>query len=242
VRPYLAQVPGARAAMQALRRARKMFTSPGYREARRLLRTGRVGLFQPHNTTRPDRYPELFGWLGETFAAAPAPRILSFGCSTGEEIVAIKSRLPRAQVTGVDINRGNLIEAATKTRPFGDSVRLVEANSLHGEPADGYDAILCLTVLMNRRLGVERRSDCGDLLPFAQFEAAVADIARCVTPGGYLVIHSSNFRFCDTAAFARFTPTAFQPPLRSDPAPLFGPDNRLQPGAVYRDAIFRKLH
>jgi SAM-dependent methyltransferase len=174
-----------------------------------------------------------------TFAAVPEPCILSFGCSTGEEIVTLKSYLPQAQLTGIDINRGNLVEAAAKAKRFGHSVRLVEASSLGAEPDDCYDAVLCLTVLLDRRLRLERRTDCSDVLLFSQFEAAVAGVARCVKPGGYLVIHGCNFRFCDTAAFAQFAPAAFQP--EPTDAPVFDRDNRLLPGVVYRDAIFCKI-
>ena len=59
-------------------------------------------------------------------------------------------------------------------------------------------------------------------------------------PGGYLVIYGSNFNFHETAVAGQFAPAAFQPPPKSSP-PAFGPDNRLRPGAIHTEAIFRKL-
>jgi len=240
LRPLLRRIPGAVAAHVALRHIATLAVSPGYREAQRLGRTGRAGLFQPENTTRPNRYPEIFAWLRETLAADPTPRILSFGCSTGEEIVTLKSYLPQAHITGIDINRGNLIEAAAKTRGFGDSVRLIEASSLADEPPDYYDAILCLTVLLNRKLRLEQLTDSSAILPFAQFEAAVTDIARCVKPGGYLVIYGTNFDFGDTAIAAQFAPSAFQPKPEETPAPAFSRENRLIPGRTHDEAIYQR--
>jgi tRNA G46 methylase TrmB len=64
---------------------------------------------QGPNTTALNRYPEIF-----TAAAAAAPnaqRILSFGCSTGEECVTLASYFPSAQIVGTDINPVNLIKA-----------------------------------------------------------------------------------------------------------------------------------
>jgi hypothetical protein len=82
-------------------------------DVRRLLRTaeGRSVLwtrFAPgrevHQTTpqtAEDRYPELFDELARL---ARGQRILSLGCSTGEELAAIRRRFPAVEIVAAEIN------------------------------------------------------------------------------------------------------------------------------------------
>ena len=49
-----------------------------------------------------DRYPELFDLAARL--APDARRILSFGCSTGEELVSLRRRFPEAEIVGAEIN------------------------------------------------------------------------------------------------------------------------------------------
>src|SRR5690242_19616262 len=52
--------------------------------------------------TAKERYPELFDLAASL--VPEAKRILSFGCSTGEELVALRRRFPTAEIIGVEIN------------------------------------------------------------------------------------------------------------------------------------------
>ena len=92
-----------------------------YTAPQRLLRNIRRGQFtrlvaslhprchQGPNKTALNRYPEIFAAAA---AAAPnAQRILSFGCSTGEECVTLANYFPGAQIVGTDINPLNLLKA-----------------------------------------------------------------------------------------------------------------------------------
>src|SRR5688572_209783 len=74
-------------------------------EGRARLLTSLFHRGEVHQTTPytiEERYPELFD-----FAARMAPaarRIMSFGCSTGEELSAVRLRFPSATIVGVEIN------------------------------------------------------------------------------------------------------------------------------------------
>ncbi len=84
-----------------------------------------------------------------------------------------------------------------------------------------------MAVLRHGDLKAPGLSRCDSLLSFAKFERAVAELDRCLAPGGFLAIRHSHFRFRDTTVAARFEcvlsvtlPPAVAPPL------LFGRDNR----------------
>ena len=62
--------------------------------------------FQPFNFTRADRYPWPFAFARDQLPANA--NILSFGCSTGEEIISLKAYLPSAHIRGQDIDPRNV--------------------------------------------------------------------------------------------------------------------------------------
>ncbi len=74
---------------------------PELRMVERMRRRQQHGVFQQWPHTEPDRYPQLFDALAERLAGIAAPRILSFGCSSGEEVRALRQRIPAARITGV---------------------------------------------------------------------------------------------------------------------------------------------
>lgn len=53
----------------------------------------RDDLFQPYNDTSLDRYPAIFRFLQGELAAIEEPRVLSFGCSTGEEVFSLRGHV-----------------------------------------------------------------------------------------------------------------------------------------------------
>ncbi|MEW5769960.1 MAG: hypothetical protein AB1831_06280 [Pseudomonadota bacterium] len=79
------------------------------------------------------------------------------------------------------------------------------------------------------------------MIRFADFERQVTALARCLKPGGYLVIRHSNFRFSDTATSAEFDiALCVLPKPGIERTPLYGRDNRLLAQVVYNDTVFRK--
>ncbi len=100
---------------------------------------------------------------------------------------------------------------------------------------DGEVAVLCHGDLTVTRAG---RSE--PLLRFADFERTVADLARCVKPGGLLFLHTTNFRFCDTAAASGFDTVLEARPEQLAPDVLYDRDGRLMPGERYLPVGFRK--
>jgi SAM-dependent methyltransferase len=183
---------------------RKLRQSQVYKLSRRVLRTIRRGHYmklvaclhpgchQAPNRTALNRYPEIFS---ASAAAVPnARRILSFGCSTGEECITLARYFPTAQIVGVDINPLNLLKAR---KHRSEQIRFAYASDRIMSEFGGFDAVFCMSVFMNTsRSKRERLADC---YPFDRFEERALFLESVVRPGGLLVIHGSPYRFGDTA-------------------------------------------
>lgn len=150
------------------------------------------------STTAADRYPQLFREAARVFGGANGGKILSFGCSTGEECFSLKKYFPQATIVGVDINKRNLTKAIKKNR-FKD-VSFFHSTNENIKNNGGYDLIFCLSVLC-RWEDTKNVSNCEQLYPFEKFEMTVGSLADSLLPNGLLVVYNSNFRFEDTGTF-----------------------------------------
>jgi len=225
-------VPGAMALARWLHRR----IDPGLRAIAKAERVFAGELFQPWPTTETNRYPALFDALAERLARLPAPRVLSFGCASGEEMRALRDRLPLAQLTGIDAN-ARAIAAARAADP---SPLSRYRHAARPDPGETFDAVLAMAVFRHGQLSADQAGDCSALLPFARFEAGVAMLDACLEPGGYLMIGNAQLRFCDTRIARRY---AVEPqrlaPVPGDPR--YGCDNRRLSDETYDEVLFRKL-
>jgi hypothetical protein len=90
------------------------FTDGSYRSG--ILTRIRFGRYyhQQVTFTASNRYPLLFQACADYLASVKSPRILSFGCSTGEEVFSIGEYIPDAKIMGIDINRWCLKQCQNK--------------------------------------------------------------------------------------------------------------------------------
>jgi len=210
---------------------------------RRRFRRPLPGQFQAYSHTLPDRYPWLFNFARANIGDSAGARILSFGCSHGEEVFTLRKYFPSAMIKGIDIEPGNISRCEARAQS-GDAsgITFAVAANTETEPAEFYDAIFCLAVLCLGDLTVSgaRRSD--PHLYFKDFERMVTDFSRCLKPGGILFLHTTNFRFGDTAVSRNFD-IVFEASLAQlAPDVLFDNDNRLLSGARYLPVGFRKRY
>ena len=225
------RVPGAMAAGRWLHRR----LDPELRAIECSQRTHGPALFQPFPDTCEERYPALFDALAARLALLEAPRILSFGCSSGEEARALRRRLPRARITGIDANARAIARARRADR---DPLSRYVCTS-RVPPDERFDAILALAVFRHGELEALRPGSCAAILPFARFCAGIAMLDAALEPGGWLAIWNAQFRFADTPAAPRYRsePLAMLTPPQ---ALLYGPDDRRLIGATYAEALFRR--
>ncbi len=229
--------------LRAARVFHRFATDENYRNAA-LVRLARpYNLFQPDNFTLPDRYPDLFRLAAREIGDGPGKQILSFGCSTGEEVFALRGYFPTARITGLDINRHNITVCKRTLSQRPDSaISFRIAGSAVDEGEGAYDAIFCMAVFRHGSLtGDVAKERCDDLIRFADFDNATANLAKSLKDGGLLFIENSNFRFCDTHAYRHFDVVDAPAGEPRDAARRpYDRQNRLIPGPAYRDVAFRK--
>lgn len=199
------------------------------------------GLYQPYITTSDDRYPEIFKYAQEQIGDGPNVRVLSVGCSTGEEVFSLRHYFSEATIVGLDINPFNIAVCRVRKLKLGQKkVRFSVAASTVGESNASYDAIFAMALFRHGDLSRSPHpSKCDHLIRFADFEKSVTDMARILRPGGLLILHHAMFRFEDTNAAAGFK-TVFS--LKPDPtAPVYDREDRLMDVADSFGVVFQRI-
>jgi SAM-dependent methyltransferase len=208
---------------------------------RRRFRRPVPGRFQPYSHTLPNRYPWLFDFARANITDSFDTRVLSFGCSRGEEVFSLRKYFSVSAIRGIDIEPGNIsrCEARALVSDSAGMTFAVAANT-EMEPADCYDAIFCLAVLCLGDLTVSGSQRSDPYLYFRDFERMVTDFARCLKPRGFLFLLTTNFRFSDARVSRDFDVVLEADPAHLAPDVLFDDNNKLLPGARYLPVGFRK--
>jgi hypothetical protein len=240
-----------RAPKQALRRlpgwhalvlARQLLAGgePRQNAVARILRPD--NLFQPQGTTAHGRYAEELEAAKEALATS-TPDILSFGCSSGEELLTLRSHFPSARIRGLDSSPVAVRAGRRLVHGAGEdaAISVARAGDASGEQAEAYDLVLALAVFRHASLN-DAPPRCDHVLDFAAFEQTVAGLSACVRSGGILVLRHANFRFGDCAVAADYEPVLVGLPSANESTvtPVYARDNRLADPASRDDGLYRK--
>lgn len=202
-----------------------------------ILQRGRV--HQPNSVTLPGRYPALFSAVVRLLHDRPAPRLLSYGCSSGEEVITLRGYFPDAAITGVEINRYLLRQC--RRLPDDPGNRFLSVDAFDKEAPTEFDAVFCMAVLTYRPHALDWKDvrDISAIYPFAQFAAQVRRLAATVADGGYLVVEHALYLVEDVAAECGLVPVTDYGHKRAKSA-RFAPDGlRIEPRPEIA-RIFRK--
>lgn len=228
----------ARRIFNALRRA----ASPEARSIRALEKRWQNALLQPYSTTAWHRHPPLFAAIKDALEGIPEPRLLSYGCSTGDEAFSLKEIIPKSHITAIDINPRSIgIARRTASKLGVEGIEFTcAAYPPEGSKVVSFDAIFCLSVLRHARLEAECPDSCTAILPFAQVQSLLHRLDNLLRPGGFLVLWGSNFRFRDTRLADRYTwiPVTGSKPHRG---PFYGEDDRRLDTKVTSEFVFQKV-
>ncbi|MEO6247744.1 MAG: methyltransferase [Sphingomicrobium sp.] len=154
----------------------------------------------------------MFAALAERLPADA--RILSFGCSTGEELASLRRLMPGATLVGVEINpRARRI---ARRRMAGDPL----ASVVEALPDEPFDAVVALAVLQREphRILDNQIADLSRTYPFARFDSALERLVERLREGGLLAVYHAHYRVEDSRVAALVSPLPGIPFLL---APLF---------------------
>lgn len=147
------------------------------------------GYLQLSHQTAKDRFPKIFDTARQI--RPDAKRILSFGCSTGEECFSLAEHFPAAEIVGVDIDYPSVQQA----RKANKSDRVFFHTELGATGT--YDIATCLMVLFSLENPVPRE----------RWNEAVRRVDSRLNPGGLWVIYTSDYDIREeTEVFEKYTP------------------------------------
>jgi len=142
-------------------------------------------------------------FIEELLVPAPGARVLDLGCGTGRHSVELARRGYR--LTGVDLSRGMLEQAAAAAAAAGVTVEFVKADATAYEPAAPFDLVICLC---EGAFGLLGAADD----PLAHDLAILETVRRSLRPeGGFLLTALNGLRMArlhgqDDVAAGRFDP------------------------------------
>ena len=194
------------------------------------------GLLQSAPTTQLNRHPDIFEALGARFKDQPI-RLLSFGCSTGEECQSLSTYLPNAMIIGVDVNKKSIEKAKSKFSSEKLSFYHIEAKSLH--TLGKFDVITAISVLC-RYPESKLIQNIDSVFPFSIFEMSVGYLDQVLNPKGYLFIRSSNFIFMETEYHEKYEVISFEGQRQPEMFPKFNKINCRLKDFEEREELFQK--
>jgi SAM-dependent methyltransferase len=238
LKPHLGKVPG----YQLVRFFYRLIHGVESRNTALLLLWRPKGLYQPYGTTFNDRYPEISNFVREQIGDGVNVRILSIGCSTGEEVFSLRRYFPQATIVGLDINPFNIAVCNFRRLKSGDRrIKFSVASSTAAQAVASYDAIFAMALFRHGDLNCSPPPPkCDHRIRFVDFEKSATDMARILKPGGLLIIEHAMFRFEDTLVAAEFRTTLS---LKMDEtAPVYDSDDCLMDAVDSTGVVFRRIN
>jgi len=220
---------------------KQILTDSQYRSFLRL-RLGKPGVVhQVSNFTAQDRYPTIFKTSQAYFAGRPSRlKILSFGCSTGEEVFTLRKYFPEAEILGVDINPWNL--KVCRMRNADPRIHFMLSD--FGRMADyaPFDAIFCMAVLQRSEAVKPHVQNSTHFYPFDRFDAQIRELDALLAQGGLLALYHTLYRFTDTSIAQQYHTLPVDASFmdHEPQSPKFDRQHRRLPDTPYRDVLFVK--
>ena len=219
---------------------KKIYSNDKYRAQLLLKWFSSNEMHQISNSTAMDRYPGIFSACRDYFGAKQNLKILSFGCSSGEEVLTLRKYFPSALITGSEINRHAL--SLCRKHKVDEKVTFVYSNATNIRKHAPYDAVFCMAVLQRspNRVKNENIRSLKEIYPFEQFDRQISEFDRYLSERGLLVVQHAQYLFREASVSGNYQP------IRSDEQeidynPKFDRNSERLKDTARRGAIFIKI-
>ncbi|WP_318505168.1 class I SAM-dependent methyltransferase [Bacillus sp. T3] len=189
--------------------------------------------------TYMDRYPTIFSACQEYFDGKENLKILSYGCSTGEEVLTLRKYFPNAQIIGADINKRSLEKC--RMLPVDEKISFIYSTANEIKKHGKFDAIFCMAVLQRKPNEIDAKgiTNLKKIYPFEKFEKQIIELDELVNPQGLLVVHFTQYSFLDTEVASKYN-TLGDYNQNDYRAPVFDKNSRLINNPPLQKSIFIK--
>lgn len=184
----------------------KFVLNKDYRSIVLLLLFKRENTHQTTTLTYFDRYPEIFNETKNYFSDNKEINILSYGCSTGEEVISLRKYFPDARIIGADINPNCL--NICKSHKLDEKISFINSSISNLKKHEPYDAIFCMAVLQKKPHYVEDNglNNISSLYPFSKFDRQLVELDKILKKEGLLVVHFTQYRVMDSSIALKYEP------------------------------------
>jgi len=173
--------------------------------------------FQVSNATGFLRYFEFYQALKSKLVKTEQPRVLVFGCSTGQELQTVYHFWPAADVYGCDIDEDVLEEAKSRN----PDATIFKSDKQILQSIGKFDLVCANSVLCRHPLP---KGDIRVEMPFSLFDEMASKLCSLVSEEGFLFVYNASYFFQDVSCFLEFIPVriaeswtgAFVPRLSKD--------------------------
>jgi len=187
---------------------------------------------QKNNATLYNRYPNIFKEVSSILINPKS--VLSFGCSTGEEMRTFKDiYFKSSDIYGVDIS-DNCINICRNE--FGTD-KVMHYNEFVSDEKK-YDVIFAMSVLCKWE-DTELTDDSSLIYPFESFNNALNILDSKLNEGGLLVIYNANYSFFESSVYEKYLPLPSYEISESGFVHKFNSKNK-KVKFNYSDVIFKK--
>ena len=190
--------------------------------------------------TKMDRYPEIFSACRDYLINKKDLKILSYGCSTGEEVLTLRKYFKDANIVGAEINKNSL--KVCRSHKIDNKIKFIASRDSNIKKEGKFNLIFCMAVLQRTPHYVTSQGikNIKDIYPFDKFEKKVNELDSYLNKGGIMVIHYSQYSFTDTEVSSKYMSLGN---YNQDDyvTAIFDRDSNLIEKPISRNNIFLKL-
>lgn len=152
-------------------------------------------ILQLASTTEYNRHEDLFKLSQSNLGKESKIKVLSFGCSTGEECFSLREYFPNATIIGCDINKDSLHIAAKRNKD--NNIEFIISNNSNLHKYKYFDLILANSVF-TKQPEDKVINNISKLFPFNQFNEITQTLHSLINRNGLFIMRYSNYKFEDT--------------------------------------------